>query len=376
MRNRRNKRNGYQVLIVGALAAYLLAGCGNKTGEPQAFDGSRPAEEPSVTETLEVDTKDGGPNTDKQEEEKETSQNDGTKAPVSSSQEDAQVLEEGRIIAGQTFDINLDGWGEVRFVSYAPAAENPREDVEFYLTKDGRILYEFPDPWDGGDADWTFESVDMVSFPDVNQDGKKDVIALISYITGAGPQAAVPFPTTRIFLAEDGGFVPDQELAGEIDEQKANDSIETIMKYLAGRSSSGKEESESAADPMYEVTGIKERDARAFLETFLAHVNADEKEAAAEMILYPKRVFFPGKEVTVSSAEEFLPYYDEIFTEDYKKRINEAMDEDLFWNYMGVMLGNGEIWIQESEGALGISAVNNGEERGAVYPGEGGVQPG
>lgn len=406
----RYRRNLKDTLTSGALAALLLVGCGpHQVAEPAKPEGARPAEEQSAGVTPGADTPTGEKEAaskeavskeaaTKESVSKDAASNGKTGAGEGEEGRKTEDLEENRIIISQTFDVNLEGWGEVRFVSYAPSGENPREDVRFYLIENDEMLYEFPNPWGGDDAAWTFDSVDMVSFQDVNQDGKKDVIALISYITGSGPQAAVPFPTTRIFLAGDRTFMLDQKLADEIDEHKANDSIASIMKYIEERPSSGAaksaeipantphaeggESGESAAqeentdDPMYEITGIRERDARAFLETFLAHVNAGEKEAAAKMILYPKKVFFPGKEVTVSSAEELLPYYDEIFTEEYKKRINDAMGDDLFWNYMGVMLGNGEIWLQETDGVLGISAVNSGEDRGAVYPGESGVQPG
>lgn len=54
-------------------------------------------------------------------------------------------LDEERIIEEQSFQIELNDWGEVRFVSYEPTpSERVHEDVTFYLLKDDEILYQFP----------------------------------------------------------------------------------------------------------------------------------------------------------------------------------------------------------------------------------------
>lgn len=51
-----------------------------------------------------------------------------------------------RIIEEQSFQVELNDWGEVRFVSYepAPSEREMHEDVTFYLLKDDEILYQFP----------------------------------------------------------------------------------------------------------------------------------------------------------------------------------------------------------------------------------------
>ena len=56
-------------------------------------------------------------------------------------------LIESRIIQEQSFPVELNGWGEVTFVSYKPddsQGANAWEDVSFYLLRDGVILYQFP----------------------------------------------------------------------------------------------------------------------------------------------------------------------------------------------------------------------------------------
>ena len=83
----------------------------------------------------------------------------------------------------------------------------------------------------------------------------------------------------------------------------------------------------------------------------------------------------PDKQVTVQSPEEFLAYYDEIFTADYRERIGQLMaEDDVWWSYRGVAVGNGEVWLNERDGTLWIEALNNGEDRAVQYPENTGIQ--
>ena len=52
-----------------------------------------------------------------------------------------------------------------------------------------------------------FDSVEAVGFQDIDGDGAKDVIVIINYVTGAGPQGMMPRKTIRIFSSQDNGFV-------------------------------------------------------------------------------------------------------------------------------------------------------------------------
>ena len=139
--------------------------------------------------------------------------------------------------------------------------------------------------------------MDMVSFRDIDGDGNEDVIAILSYITGTGPQAAVPFPTTRIFMGDGTKFVIDTELSEAVDEAHANENISTIMDFVKNRT---------------------------------APVKGEGADKTAEA----------------------------------------------WWNYRGVVVGNGEIWLNESDGALWIITLNSAEDRTVLYPGETGIQAG
>ena len=56
-----------------------------------------------------------------------------------------EKLDESRVITEQSFDVELNDWGEVQFVSYLPTYETLWEDVSFVLAKDNQIIYYFPD---------------------------------------------------------------------------------------------------------------------------------------------------------------------------------------------------------------------------------------
>lgn len=127
-------------------------------------------------------------------------------------------LDEERIIQDQSFEVELNDWGTVRFVSCEPAeGADPLEDVSFYLVKDGQIVYEFP--YIGPDHTsgyGMYYDITFVMFTDTNRDERKDVVIGAEYMTGAGPQGAVPHTVVRIY--EDCGdeFLYRKELCEEI----------------------------------------------------------------------------------------------------------------------------------------------------------------
>ena len=61
-----------------------------------------------------------------------------------------------------------------------------------------------------------FDSVEAVGFQDIDGDGAKDVIVIINYVTGAGPQGMMPRKTIRIFSSQDNGFVIQHDLMDEL----------------------------------------------------------------------------------------------------------------------------------------------------------------
>lgn len=126
----------------------------------------------------------------------------------------------------QTFMVDLNSWGNVKFVSGKLTGGN-HIPVEFYLTnEEGDILYNF-------NAVLPY-SVDVkaVSFQDVNKDGLKDIIIIVedNYDGASGE------PLAAVYLQEaDGSFTNDNELNQEINDSGNNKDISTIASYLLSK---------------------------------------------------------------------------------------------------------------------------------------------
>ena len=135
------------------------------------------------------------------------------------------------MIPEHSFDMSLNDWGEVRFVSCMPmptldgSEYHPPTDVSFYLLFDEQIVYRFPyvnvredDTYTEEDnvRQWgLIDGISFVTFTDVNGDEKKDVVIGILYETGAGPQGAIPRMEVRIYEDQGDEFVYDADLCSE-----------------------------------------------------------------------------------------------------------------------------------------------------------------
>lgn len=125
------------------------------------------------------------------------------------------------ITKSQSFMVNLDSWGNVKFVSGKLTGGN-HIPVVFYLTnKNGDILYDF-------DAALPY-SVDVkaVSFTDVNNDKLKDVIIIVAGSDNSAQVATVYLQKT------DGSFTNDPKLDKEIANSGNNKDVKSIKNYLS-----------------------------------------------------------------------------------------------------------------------------------------------
>ena len=134
----------------------------------------------------------------------------------------------------------------------------------------------------------------------------------------------------------------------------------------------------SGTDPFFLQSGMKQEEAAAFVKTFVNAVISGNRESAAAMISYPRSVKTPAWEGTVNSPEEFMAYYDEIFTADFRKSLENASLDDLFCSDGMISFGEGSLWFYpatESED-MSVCTVNAAEDRYVRYGGPAGVQPG
>ena len=132
------------------------------------------------------------------------------------------------------------------------------------------------------------------------------------------------------------------------------------------------------AEAFFNQSGMSKEEAAAFVSTFLEAVKADNREAVAGMIRYPRQVKTPAGEAQVAGAEEFLAYYDEIFTPDFRKKLEETPATDLFCKDGLIGLGDGSVWFYPAtvEDDMSITSVNVSADRYVRYGGPSSVQPG
>ena len=143
------------------------------------------------------------------------------------------------MIPEQSFDITLDDWGEVTFVSCEPQKPFYCDyEASFFLIRDEQILYQFPYMNEHNKRDFTgcFDSIGAVAFRDINDDGKRDIIIVFYYYTGMGKNGMILRPKNRIFLGGEDEFYLAEDMMADV-EQHINDkdmTIENICNYLKG----------------------------------------------------------------------------------------------------------------------------------------------
>ena len=130
----------------------------------------------------------------------------------------------------------------MEFVSCEPDHSVNFDDVSFFLVKDGQIVYRFPYYCEGNDTSGyigLFDSVEAVGFRDMNRDGKDDIVIIINYITGAGPQGMIPRPTARIFLAGEKEFYLAEDMMSEVSEhmQESEMTVDEVYHIVTDTSS-------------------------------------------------------------------------------------------------------------------------------------------
>lgn len=140
----------------------------------------------------------------------------------------------GNLIEDQTFDVTLQPFGQVTFASYEPdTSENPLADATFCIEQDGKVLTRLPSVTEDNVNSEMFDAVEAVSFLDYNYDGYDDIILIISYYLGAGPQAATPHSTIRYYLGSgDGTFTYQEQMSLDATSALAEITIKTAKDFI------------------------------------------------------------------------------------------------------------------------------------------------
>lgn len=132
------------------------------------------------------------------------------------------------------------------------------------------------------------------------------------------------------------------------------------------------------SDDFFLQSGMSREEAAVYVKTFVSAVVSGDRESAAAMISYPRNVKTPAWEGAVNSPEEFLTYYDDIFTTEFKERLENAALDDLFCQDGMISFGEGSLWFYPATETadMSVCTVNVAEDRYVRYGGPAGVQPG
>jgi hypothetical protein len=115
------------------------------------------------------------------------------------------------------------------------------------------------------------------------------------------------------------------------------------------------------ADNPYANAGISDPShVTQFVARLKRAVAADDRAAVAAMVSYPLTVNAPGgRSMTYRNAAALSASYARVFTPEVKAAVAAAKADDLFSRDQGLMIGNGEIWMNERGGAMKIITVNH-----------------
>lgn len=273
----------------------------------------------------------------------EISEIDGTKAEKTTEAEsrEAEEPEIKGLIEEQSFEVSLENWGDVRFVSCRPPEDG--EDVRFYLVKEDEIIYTFPEEFEENQCSWTFENINFVAFRDVNGDGRMDVLVSSNYITGAGADAAVPFSHIKIFNQYRDGFLMNGLLASELDERHLGSNISSAMGYIENQ----------------DLKSYYSRsEAIAFSRQIMIWLKEDNRQQLASVVAYPITVWEDGQKIVLEDEQEFLDHYPAVFYDNFKEKVLSLNADDIT-STEAIFVGNGELWFSPFEDGYKIIAINN-----------------
>ncbi|HMV43908.1 MAG TPA: hypothetical protein PK079_03270 [Leptospiraceae bacterium] len=88
-----------------------------------------------------------------------------------------------KLIEGQSFAVELEDFGKVKFASYIDSEENRMQNLSFVLEDNGKEVYTFPFVMGDSGQHFFFYSIKAISFLDMDGDFKKDVTYIIKLFT-------------------------------------------------------------------------------------------------------------------------------------------------------------------------------------------------
>ncbi|MFA9466131.1 MAG: M56 family metallopeptidase [Velocimicrobium sp.] len=110
----------------------------------------------------------------------------------------------------------------------------------------------------------------------------------------------------------------------------------------------------------YPLTTANTEDVEEFARKIKSYIIENNKKGLAELVVYPISVTINGSKVSISNKKKFEENYADIMNAEFKKRISNSYTKYMNSNYMGIMIGDGEIWFDNwNDKGLRIYAINN-----------------
>lgn len=207
-------------MLLTVLLCLIIVGCSSK-------QDSQSPDTPTDTPTAEEPTETEEPSEDTSEE----------VSDQESASDSKDTIFKGPLISEQTFDVTLNPLGEVTFASYKPdTSKNPLADAVFLIEKDQEVITQLPGITEDNIGYELFHQVEAVSFTDYNNDTYDDIILILSYTFGAGPQAAQDHSTIRYYSGSaTGDFLYEAQMSEDATSALAEITIQTAKNFISGK---------------------------------------------------------------------------------------------------------------------------------------------
>lgn len=105
--------------------------------------------------------------------------------------------------------------------------------------------------------------------------------------------------------------------------------------------------------------GLSTESVELFIKKTKESIVKKQKEWLSQNIKYPISVAVFNKKIKIRNQKEFLEKYAGIFSEKFITELKKSCSCDIFSNYQGAMFADGLIWINEFNGNLKITTINN-----------------
>lgn len=232
------------------LASAVLLGCSSKYKPIETFTSSQ--EESREIREVQLEQSQTGQTQPGQSESEQPDQGQERQQEGRGSETGAKdPYGRGSRIEEQTFDVTLNPLGQVTFASYRPdESRDPLADAVFTIEKGGQVVSQLPGTSEDNVGDELFEQVEAVSFLDYNNDGYDDIIIILRYCFGAGPQSGQPHSMIRYYKGSaSGNFIYEKEMSEAGSQALAVVTIESAKGFLGVKDGKSGPESGKMLEP-------------------------------------------------------------------------------------------------------------------------------